>query len=472
MQNNECRALRIKLFFRENFNLPISSEPLSCAPLMSQTTHTPDNHSFSLKYLWAALGPGLLMAGAAIGVSHMVQATRAGADFGWQLLGLVVLVHILKYPFFEYGHRYASACGESLLHGYLRMGRWLLYLFLVLNMITAVISVAGVTLVTAILANYLFNWQFSLTQTSAGLLIFTLLLLAIGRYLWLDRSVKLIMALLFMATVAAFVVASGQGSSAAPEFTAPTPWTIAGMGFLIALMGWMPAPIELSVWQSLWIGAKERLRGERISRTGVWFDFHLGYGMTLLLAVLFLGLGALVMHGTGVAYAETSAGFATQFIQLYTDKLGDWARVLVAIAAFTTMLSTTITVVDAYPRSLSVGWALALSAKRTLKNNEIVIEEPAITQNANLHRVWMITCCIVGVWIIGAFRAELVRLLDVATAIAFLAAPVFAWMNFQLVKSNHMPKDRKPGIAMKLLSWTGLIFFTGFGLLYLYSRVF
>ena len=32
------------------------------------------------------LGPGLLFAGAAIGVSHLVQSTRAGADFG---LGLI-----------------------------------------------------------------------------------------------------------------------------------------------------------------------------------------------------------------------------------------------------------------------------------------------------------------------------------------------------------------------------------------------
>ncbi len=28
------------------------------------------------------LGPGLLFAGAAIGVSHLVQSTKAGADFG------------------------------------------------------------------------------------------------------------------------------------------------------------------------------------------------------------------------------------------------------------------------------------------------------------------------------------------------------------------------------------------------------
>ena len=43
------------------------------------------------------LGPGLLFAGAAIGVSHLVQSTRAGADFGWGLLWAIILVNLFKY---------------------------------------------------------------------------------------------------------------------------------------------------------------------------------------------------------------------------------------------------------------------------------------------------------------------------------------------------------------------------------------
>ena len=49
------------------------------------------------------LGPGLLFAGAAIGVSHLVQSTRAGADFGWGLLWALLLVNLFKYPFFQFG---------------------------------------------------------------------------------------------------------------------------------------------------------------------------------------------------------------------------------------------------------------------------------------------------------------------------------------------------------------------------------
>ncbi len=40
-----------------------------------------------MKQVIQKLGPGLLFAGAAIGVSHLKQSTRSGADFGFGLLG-------------------------------------------------------------------------------------------------------------------------------------------------------------------------------------------------------------------------------------------------------------------------------------------------------------------------------------------------------------------------------------------------
>lgn len=80
-----------------------------------------------------SLGPGLLFAGASIGVSHLVQSTRAGADFGFGLLWALVLVNIFKYPFFQYGPRYASATGESLIVGYKKLGNGILFTYFILT---------------------------------------------------------------------------------------------------------------------------------------------------------------------------------------------------------------------------------------------------------------------------------------------------------------------------------------------------
>ena len=98
----------------------------------------------SLKYLftvlnWKAInrsiGPGLLFASTSIGVSHLVQSTRAGAEFGFALVGIIIAVNVFKFPFFEFGSRYAAAQGESLIDGYKRLGKvplWLYFLVIVL----------------------------------------------------------------------------------------------------------------------------------------------------------------------------------------------------------------------------------------------------------------------------------------------------------------------------------------------------
>ena len=76
--------------------------------------------------LLRSLGPGLLFAGAAVGVSHLVQSTRAGADFGFSLLWALLLANLFKYPFFQFGPRYAAATGETLLDGYKKLGKGVL----------------------------------------------------------------------------------------------------------------------------------------------------------------------------------------------------------------------------------------------------------------------------------------------------------------------------------------------------------
>ncbi|MCA1748618.1 MAG: hypothetical protein LC634_03490 [Sphingomonadales bacterium] len=59
---------------------------------------------------WRAIGPGLIFSGAAVGVSHLVQSTRAGAMFGLALVGVILLINLLKYPAFRFGVDYSRWC--------------------------------------------------------------------------------------------------------------------------------------------------------------------------------------------------------------------------------------------------------------------------------------------------------------------------------------------------------------------------
>ena len=132
--------------------------------------------------LISKLGPGLLFAGAAIGVSHLVQSTRAGADFGWGLIWALILVNIFKYPFFQYGPRYAMATGESLLDGYYKVGKIFLIIYFIMNLATMFTIQTAVTIVTAGLASSLFGITDNMVVWSLIITIGCYMILLFGRY--------------------------------------------------------------------------------------------------------------------------------------------------------------------------------------------------------------------------------------------------------------------------------------------------
>ena len=128
------------------------------------------------------LGPGLLFAGAAIGVSHLVQSTKAGSNFGFGLLWALLLINLIKYPFFQYGPRYTSATGENLLEGYKKLGKWTLRIYAIITMTTMFTIQTAVTIVTAGIASTLFRIKLSFEVWALIILSFCFLLLSIGKY--------------------------------------------------------------------------------------------------------------------------------------------------------------------------------------------------------------------------------------------------------------------------------------------------
>ena len=94
------------------------------------------------------LGPGLLYAGAAVGVSHLVQSTQAGGMFGFDLIIAIIIIHLIKYPFFEFGPRYTAATGHNILHGYKRLGKWAVWIYLLMSIATMFIIQAAIPVLT------------------------------------------------------------------------------------------------------------------------------------------------------------------------------------------------------------------------------------------------------------------------------------------------------------------------------------
>lgn len=405
-----------------------------------------------------ALGPGLLWAGAAIGVSHLVQSTRAGANYGFALVWAVLLANLFKYPAFEFGPRYAAATGKSLLSGYSDLGKWAMAVFLFMTFGTMFTIQAAVTIVTAGLAAYLFGIPWSPLVWSAVILAICILVLIIGKYPLLDKLIKFIIILLSISTVVAVFAAIGHGQSVHPQFIKPQVWSLSGIAFLVALMGWMPSAIDISVWHSLWTIERKKETKHAPSLKEALFDFNLGYFGTALLAMGFLTLGAMVMYGTGQHFSPSGAGFAKQLIDMYVQALGEWSRPIIGIAALTTMFSTTLTVTDAFPRVLR-------------RSTEIIFAKQFRDKNTNyLYWIAMLVVVSGSLIIIGYLLNEMTLLVDLATTLSFLTAPILAYINYRVVTGSTMPIEYQPKKWLRILSWIGIIFLGGFSLLFLAWR--
>jgi Mn2+/Fe2+ NRAMP family transporter len=393
---------------------------------------------------WRAMGPGLVMAAAAVGASHLVASTQAGALFVWQLLWLVLLVNLLKYPFFRFGVQYALDNGESLIEGYRRKGRAYLIAFTALNLVAAVVNTAGVLLLTATLLQYFLPGSYALSTLCLLLLGVCLAILLAGHYRLLDSLSKIIMFVLTLTTLAALAIALQNGPSAPADYVSPSPWQLSALPFLVALMGWMPVPIELSAINSLWLRSKQKLT--RVTTSDGLFDFNTGYFVAVLLALVFVGLGALVQHGSDQEIAMANAAFAQQLVSMYAVTIGEWSRLLVALIAFLCMFGTTLAVLDGYARTLDESF-------RLLRKNP-----PA--SRAGVLNAWIVAQASAGMLIILFFQTALGPMLSFAMTMAFITTPFFAWLNYSLVRQHGI------SLPIRVLAWAGMVYLSAFSLFF------
>ena len=393
------------------------------------------------------LGPGLLFAGAAIGVSHLVQSTKSGAEFGFGLLWALILCNFFKYPFFFFGTKYTHATKETLLDGYLKINKGVLIIYLILSIVTIFTIQAAVTIVTAGLAMELFGITENITYWAIIIVVFSVLLLIIGKYKLLDNLMKFIILILGISTVIALLSASFNSDSIL-NFRQIIPNDIEGVIFLAAFMGWMPAPLDISIWQSIWTREKMKI-DKKIDFNTVKFDFNVGYLTTVFLGLCFVGLGAHVMYHSGEKFSDSGGVFASQLINLYTSNLGENMMVFIAIAAFTTMFSTTITCLDASPRAMSKTLDL-------LKFNRL-----------NDYNSWIAILSTGTILIFIFFMSEMGGLVKIATVLSFITAPLYAIINYILVSSHLMPKKYRLSKWMKVYSISGIIFLLFFSIWYI-----
>ncbi len=407
-------------------------------------------------------GPGILFASTAIGVSHLVQSTRAGADFGLLLLGFVIVVSLLKYPFFEYGSRYANVTQTSIIDGYKKLGKPVLWMYFLITIASMFFITGAVGFVTAGFFENLFGLDFLGQWTIILLFGICVMILAIGKYNILDSLIKIVAIVLLISTVCAFLLVLWNGPiEPAENFVPKELWTSGGILFLLALMGWMPTALDLSAWNSLWTLERMKQTNYRPKLKETLFEFRLAYTITAILAIMFVTLGSFIFFGSGEELPNNNADFAHMVITLYTHTIGEWSYLIIAAAAFAVMFGTIIAVFDGYSRSLQRSVELIFTKK----------EEVIRTKFRSFYILFLFVILAGSLIVVLQFAGNLREIVDFATVLSFMIAPVIAVINFRLVTGKYLDKNVQPSVWLKILSFAGILFLSGFAVYFLITRL-
>tara|TARA_B110000438_G_C15784708_1_gene637855 strand:- start:76 stop:1326 length:1251 start_codon:yes stop_codon:yes gene_type:complete len=399
------------------------------------------------------LGPGILFATTAIGVSHLVQSTRAGAEYGFALIGFILMANVLKFPFFEFGSRYANATGKSLIYGYSKIGKWMLVLYLLITLVSMFTVAAAVTYVCVGLMINLFQLPLDPSEASMLLMAICMVTLLSGKFSLLDSLIKLIGAVLLLSTLIAFLLTLWHGPVVAWEqLSLPFEIDKRNVFFIIALMGWMPTAVDLSTWNSIWTLERIKQTDYLPTLKETLREFNIGYWISAGLSICFITLGAFLIYGSDTELSNNSALFANQIVGLFTTTLGNGAYYFIAISAFSVMFSTCITVYDGYARAMSETTALLLDASR---------------KEIKTYKLWLIIVLAGGYIVINNFLGNFKELVDLATIISFIIAPLIAIVNFKLVLSDDLTAEEKPNFLMRALSVLGIVYLLSFSLLFM-----
>jgi len=408
-----------------------------------------------MKALLKALGPGLLFASMAIGTSHLVLSTKAGAQYGWIMVIPILLANLFKYPFFEFGIRYTAVTEKSLIEGYLNLGKTYLWIYAFVTLISTFTILAALYVVTA----GLFMNLFQITSVGAGtialcLFVFIGLLLIIGKYRFLENSLKAVITILFVALLITTIMVLQKGPVPnAESYQRPDIFNEAGILFLIGLVGWMPTAVEASGWVSMWGMENLKTMKNKPSLKIAIQEFNVGYILTALLAIFFMIIGWMTLYGTGTELSGNAVVFADQLVNLFTVHIGNWAYLFIAVAAFATMFSTCMTAHDAISR-------VSIDVMQKL------FPDKNIYKNKNAFAFTVILMALINWLVITLFSANMGNLVALATFVSFVLAPLLGWMNLKTVMGKDVPAEHRPKSGLRVLTYLGMVFLSLFALYY------
>jgi len=224
----------------------------------------------------ALLGPSMIWAAEYIGSGEVILATRTGAILGISVLWAIVLGIFLKFWIGMSGARYTVCTGEGMIDMFGRMPgprNWAVWLILVIQFVSAAISIGAVAMAAGIFVASLFPDSVipaSMASLFPGICSCIITLCAVGvvwsgtfNVLKIVMSVSVLIIIIGVLYVAARVFPSASDFWGSLSFKIPEvpQWAIESGAVksnnawreILPLLGWGAGGFASQVWYTYWV---------------------------------------------------------------------------------------------------------------------------------------------------------------------------------------------------------------------------
>ncbi|MCP4756647.1 MAG: hypothetical protein GY866_37770 [Proteobacteria bacterium] len=417
-----------------------------------------------VKTLLKTLGPGIIFASLCIGETHLALLAYAGALYGHVLLWLVVLVHLVYYPNYEYGPRYAVATGENLIDGYakLKVGRGLMWIFMIMLFVTPImvmgslVGLSGSVLYAAMPFLDFRIWCLLVYIVTVGIVIG-------GKYKLIERISKLLVLIIVMTSIMVFAVSPPSPGEFVQGLLPAIPAVAGAMVVIVAVLRVPTDPassIFLSEWaqekRQEWLDDPEAGNSGEILVTTLKksvFDVRLGFFLSALVAVIFLSVGATVLRPLGIV--PEGIDVSLKLSEIYTQTIGRWIFPVFIVTMFAAFWGGYVSAMDGIFRLFKS------IMKYTFKPSEQAINKLSIP--------YILLVTTVGLLMATLIQRPMVMVL-IAVSLGLIMYPFIYAMNIYLVTRKVDPIFR-PGKLNLTLAALGFIVGVGGLILLILVRV-
>jgi Mn2+/Fe2+ NRAMP family transporter len=385
-------------------------------------------------------GPGLVFFFTALGPGTFLTSAVTGATYGYALLWAIAPVLLFRYVWISTAASYVLVTRESLLQGYARIGRWLVWTVLAITIVVRHSSNLYTILLMGQAAHGLMPLPMAASSAvwSAGLTLLGVLLIVWGGYQLTERACTVVIAVLAVSLPVAVVLARPDPQAMLRGLVVPTMPDSTGfysaLLLLAAMIGAQAGSMSNLSYpyfatEKGWAGAEDLRRQRMDLQASSAVRFGVGALLQIAAAATLLPLGI-------------KPNSAEQLVRIYGLSLGPIGSAIFGVGLLGICFSSFV--------GGTMGYSLIVRdiCRRYVPGLRLPSDAPAMTAPGTQDRVYRWSAALLGLspLYIVFLNVEPVALTLAVRAMVVIVIPVLVGSLLILANNRTLMGDHRPGL--------------------------